>query len=153
MNGCRVKYWAVAAGWALACAGAAAAQPVIQPPPAPRPSPVTTAAISGAEQRAPYPNFASIPSFPKDVRPLAAWKTSVMTIKTDGAMLVRLVAAEPWTLNDTEAWAADERSIATPPPPIAVGGDTEAFVAAMRERATPPPPLHHTAGAHPASQP
>jgi hypothetical protein len=153
MNGCRVKYWGVAAGWVLACAGAAAAQPAISPPSAPQPSPVTTAAIAGAEARAPYPSFASIPAFPKDVRSVAAWKASVISIKAEGADLVRLIAAEPWTLNNTEAWAADERAIATPPPPVAVGGDTEAFVAAMRERATPPPPLHHTAGAQPASHP
>jgi len=153
MNGCRVKYWSIAVGWALACAGAAAAQPVIHAPPAQPPSPVTTAAIAGAEARAPYPSFASIPPSPKDVRSVAAWKASVIEIKTEGADLVRLIAAQPWTLNDTEAWAADERAIATPPPQIAVGGDTEAFVAAMRERAMPPPPLHHAAGAQAASHP
>jgi hypothetical protein len=151
MNGCRVIYWGFAVAWTLVWAGAAGAQPVIRPPP--EPSPVTTAAIATAEAPTGYPSLASIPAFPKDVRPLAAWKASVLSIKADGAHLLRLIAAQPWTLANTEAWAADERAIATPPPPMTTGGDTEAFVEAMRERATPPPPLHHTAGAQAATHP
>ena len=153
MNGCRLKYWGFAAALGLIGAGSAAAQPTLTPPPMHQRAPETTAAIASAEAPAAYPTFASIPAYPKDVRPLSAWKTSITTIRTDGARLTQRAAAEPWTLANTEVWAADERAIATPPAPIDSGQDTAAFLAAMRARATPPPPLRHTAGATPASHP
>jgi hypothetical protein len=152
MNGRPTIFVSVAAAL-LGLAVGARAQPVLDPPPAPSPAPATVAAMSAAEASSPYPTFAAIPAFPKDVRPLSAWKTAVMAIKASGADIEAQAAATPWTLANTEAWAADERAIATPPPPIPGGGDTEAFVAAMRARATPPPPLRHTAGATPATHP
>jgi hypothetical protein len=152
MNGFPAKYWGFAAALALVGSGAAVAQPTITPPPV-HPSPVTTAAIASARAPAAYPSFASIPVYPKDVRPLSAWKSAIVSIQNAGAALHRRAASEPWTLANTEVWAADERAIATPPPPMDNGPDTAAFIAEMRERATPPPPLHHSAGAAPASHP
>jgi hypothetical protein len=152
MNGCRSRIWSFAAALALLWTGAAIAQPTLTPPPAQR-SPITTAAIASAEAPAAYPSFASIPTYPKDLRPLSAWKSAIVSIQTAGVVLTERAAAEPWTLANTEVWAADERAIATAPPPINNGEDTAAFIAQMRERATPPPPLRHTAGAAPASHP
>lgn len=149
MNGCRVRFWGFAAVVALAGAGAAVAQPVT----ASAPQGATAAAFAAAEGRAGYPRFAAVPTYPKDVRSVAAWKAAVSAIKGEGASVVAQAAAEPWTLYNTEAWADDERAIAAPPPPIPEGGDTAAFVEAMRQRATPPPPLRHAAGAQPASHP
>jgi hypothetical protein len=135
MNGFAAKYSSLTALAALAAATAAAAQA-----PAPGPS-ATKAAIAEAERHAAYPSFASVPPLPKDVRSLKDWKTSVTTTQAEGVRLTREAAAEPWTLGDTDGWAARERSQAIAPPPITAPSesDTEAFAAAMRARATPPP--------------
>ena len=144
MNGCMVRFSAIAASLALGGAGLAApacAQPTLKPPPI-HPNAATEQAIAEASKDAPFPTFAQIPSLPKDVRPMSAWKASVMTVKGEGAELAGAAAAEPWTLDDTDAWAEQQRAAAAPPPPITQASsqaDTEAFAAAMRARATPPP--------------
>jgi hypothetical protein len=148
MNGCMVNYSALAAVLVLAGAGLAApavAQPKPKPtlnlPPA-YPNPVTQQAIAAARQTAPLPTFAQIPPIPKDVRSTAQWKASVTGLKAQGAQLTQLAASEPWTLGDTDAWAASKRAEAEPPAPVTTPSsqaDTEAFAAAMRARAMPPP--------------
>lgn len=144
MNGCMGKYSAIAASLALAGAGLAApacAQPTLKPPPA-HPNAATERAFAEASKDAPFPTFAQIPPLPKDVRSMSAWKASVVTVKGEGAQLAEAAAIEPWTLGDTEGWAARERAEAAPPAPITEASsqaDTEAFAAAMRARATPPP--------------
>ncbi|HEY1426314.1 MAG TPA: hypothetical protein VGF50_06545 [Caulobacteraceae bacterium] len=144
MNGCMGKYSAIAACVALIGAGLAApacAQPTLKPPPV-HPNAATEQAFAEAAKAAPFPTFAQIPPLPKDVRGMSAWKASVMTMKGEGAQLAEAAATEPWTLGDTEGWAARERTEAAPPPPITQASspaDTEAFAAAMRARATPPP--------------
>ena len=144
MNGCMVNKTAFAAAVALIGAGFAApavAQPTLSPPPV-HPNPVTEHAIADASQDAPYPTFAQIPPLPTDVRPMGAWKASVLNVKAEGAQLAEAAAAEPWTLGDTDGWAAQERADAAAPPPITQASsqaDTEAFAAAMRARAMPPP--------------
>lgn len=104
----------------------------------------TTAAIAGADRDAPYPSFAQVPEIPKNVRTAQAWKAAVVATRAAGARVARLAARTPWTLEDTAAWAAGERAVAAPPPPMTTpaDGDTEAFVKAMRARATPPPRSH-----------
>jgi hypothetical protein len=112
------------------------------PSPTATEAPETTAAIAAARESAPYPSLASVPPRPTDVRPVKAWKSSVLTIEGQGDELTRMVAAEPWTLHDTDAWAAEERQAASPPAPITAASssaDTEAYAAALRARATPPP--------------
>jgi hypothetical protein len=138
MNGFRTFFASAAA---LAAAGgvlaAHAAIPTVTPP-----SPVITGAIADARKPAPWPKLAAVPPKPTDVRPLKAWKASVMTIRGEGDALTREAAAEPWTLHDSEAWAGDERGAAVPPPQIteaSSSADTEAYAAALRARATPPP--------------
>jgi hypothetical protein len=120
----------------------AAAQPTLAPPPPMRPNPATEKAIAEASQSAPYPTFGQIPPLPTDVRSMHAWKTSVVTLRSDGARMADLAAAGPWTLGDTEGWAERERAVAAAPAPLtqpSSEADTEAFAAAMRARAIPPP--------------
>jgi len=114
----------------------AASPPAISPP-----SPVTTRAMAGAEAESPYPTFEAIPPTPKDVRSFDAWKTAIADIKLVGLEMHSQAAAEPWTLFNTEGWAAHERAVATPPPPVtsATDASTDAIVAQMRERAKQPP--------------
>ena len=144
MNGCMAKYSTLAATLLIAGAGLGApavAQPTLKPPTA-NPNPQTQAAIAAARQPAPFPTFASIPPLPKDVRSIAEWKASVTSLKAEGAQQTEMAATEPWTLGDTEAWAATRRAAAAPPPPVTTASsaaDTEAFAAAMRARAMPPP--------------
>jgi hypothetical protein len=138
MNGFRAIFASAAAVLVAAAASGALAAPTTPPTQAPE----TTAAIAAARQSAPYPSLASVPPKPTDVRPVSAWKTAVLATQAKGDELMRMAAAEPWTLHDTDAWAAGEREAATPPPPITTASsvsDTEAFAAALRARATPPP--------------
>jgi|HubBroStandDraft_1064217.scaffolds.fasta_scaffold137507_2 hypothetical protein len=137
MNGSTGKYCGLGLALALCAGGTAlAAKPAdtSQPPPAMK------SAFDAARGPAAYPSLASVPPTPKDVRPLSAWKTAVLTTKTEGASLSREAAVEPWTLHDSEAWAAQERAEATPPAPVTVASesDTEAYAAALRARAMAP---------------
>ncbi len=157
MNDARIIYSSCAAALALVLAGVGSAAPLALPPPKPGAdyAPATKAAIAHAEAPAPYPSLTSIPAIPKDVRSIPDWKKAVLALKADGAHVTALTEAGPWTLHNTEAWAAGERAEAAPPAPTKPAQlGTAAFVAAMIARATPPPPLHHptTAGAHPTSQ-
>ena len=125
---------ALAAGWALLSVERASAQQPSQ----------TAGAISEAEKNAPYPTFASVPPAPKDVRPLGAWKTAITSIQTSGKSLASLAAAQPWTLSDTEGFAAQARAEDTPPPQVTFAQEpaTQAMVAEMRARAKAPPRSH-----------
>lgn len=145
MNGCLGEYWrgfatlAVSAVWLTAAAPALAepsAPPTLTPPPAR--SSLAVEAIAAAQKPAPYPSFKSIPSPPTDLRPVKAWRAAVLDTKAAGARIAELAAREPWTLSGSEAWAAEARREAKPPPPM-TQEDTADFVAAMRARATPPP--------------
>lgn len=122
---------ALAAGWAVLTVQLASAQPPSQ----------TTATISAAEKNAPYPTFASVPPAPKDVRPLSAWKTAITDIHASGKSLAELAAAQPWTLSDTDGFAAQARVAGTPPAQVTFAADpaTGAMVAEMRARAKAPP--------------
>jgi len=138
MNGFRAIFASATAMLAAMAATGVLAAPTTPPTPAPQ----TTAAIAAARQSAPYPSLASVPPKPTDVRPVSAWKTAVLASEAQRDELMKLAAAEPWTLHDTDAWAAEEREAASPPPPITTASsqaDTEAFAAALRARATPPP--------------
>ena len=144
MNGYPVRDCAFVASLLLVGAGfatPAAAQPTVNAPTM-HPNPATEQAIAEASKDAPYPTFAQIPPLPTDVRTIAGWKASVTSIKAEGAQMSEMAAAEPWTLGDTDNWAAQERAEAAPPPQITQASseaDTEAFAAAMRARAMPPP--------------
>ena len=127
--------------WAgSAAAGAALAAPA----PPPNASPVTLGAMAEAERGAAYPTFAGIPPVPKDVRSFQAWRGAILAIEKTGRDMDRMAAVEPWTLSDTEGWAAARRAEAIPPPPLTRAQDPglDAVVAAMRERAKQPPRTH-----------
>ncbi|HEY2708574.1 MAG TPA: hypothetical protein VGI95_11030 [Caulobacteraceae bacterium] len=134
MNGLRAKLSVVAAAALFAASTGAHAAPATS----------TADAIADAERPAPLPTFASIPPAPKDLRPFAAWRSAIHDTKVAGAQVYAEGAATPWTLGDTEGWAAHERALAAAPAPMTSPseGDTEAFVKAMRARATPPPRAH-----------
>jgi len=131
-------------GVALWLAGAPVAVCAAQPDasnPTPNPTP---GAMVAAEKNAPYPTFASVPAAPKDVRSIPAWKKAIVDIKASGARLAAQARAEPWTLSDTDGFAAWAHAEAIPPAPVtsAFDPDTEAKVAEMRARAKEPPRSH-----------
>jgi hypothetical protein len=113
-----------------------------------RPAPVDSRSTAAADVAAaskspgPYPRFSKVPPVPTDVRPTAGWRAAVL----DAAALKRQtevdVAAVPFTLTDTDAFAATERAKIPPeqtaPPAADAAQDSEAFAAAARARATPP---------------
>lgn len=103
--------------------------------------PAVSAAVANAPQHQPYPTFKQVPPAPRDVRPVAAWKAAVLAVKKDGQVMAQQQAAQPWTLDRTDAFVAQARAEATPPPPITSASDpaTDAMVAEMRARAKEPP--------------
>jgi hypothetical protein len=91
-----------------------------------------------------YPSFCSIPLPPTDVRTAAQFKTSVINARIAGRSLTRATARMHWSLTpgETEAFAAQARAQATPPPPMTPPGEAEEFARRAREEATPPPRPH-----------
>jgi hypothetical protein len=126
-------------GWALSIAAAGAlvaGGAVLADAPA-----RVSATVANAPQHSRYPTFKQVPPAPKDVRSVPAWRTAVVTVQKVGQQLAQQEAAQPWTLDGTDGWAARARAEATPPPPITTASDpaTEAMVAAMHARAKEPP--------------
>ena len=113
----------------LLIAGAASAQT----------APEVASAMAKGREPAPYPKLSEAPPSPKDVRSVSAWREAVTALKADGADVVRLADATPWTLSGTDAWAEGQRELARPPPPVTQPDlSTEAFAQRMRAEATPP---------------
>jgi hypothetical protein len=106
--------------------------------PAPVNSPAAQAILDADQHPGRYPTFQEIPPVPQDVRPSQAWRSAVASIKADNATLQAQVAADPPTLSNSEAWAAQKAAQATPPPPPE-GPSTEDYARALRDRAKPPP--------------
>jgi hypothetical protein len=90
----------------------------------------------------PYPRFSKLPPPPKDVRPAIAWRSAVADELALKAKTEHETAAIPFTLGDTDAWAANARSRVSADQahgaPADTAEQTEAFAAAERARATPP---------------
>ena len=135
----------------LACAGAssilaacATGSVLSNMGPAPVDARSTAAADVAAASRSPgpYPRFSKVPPAPTDVRPIEGWRSAVV----DASALKRQTevdaAAVPFTLTDTETFAATERAKIpaeqAAPPAADATQDSEAFAAAARARATPP---------------
>lgn len=91
-----------------------------------------------------YPKFCSIPLRPRDERTPAAFKAAVVDTRLAGAWLVKRTSPETFSLSGGEAFAAEARREATPPPPMTTPGEanTEAFIEDSRARATPPSRPH-----------
>jgi hypothetical protein len=90
------------------------------------------------------PHFSQVPAMPTDVRAVPAWRTAVVDEWAVKRRTEKEAAAIPFTLANTEQWAERTRakipaSQAVPPSPDAAA-QIEAFAAAERSRATPPPP-------------
>lgn len=103
-------------------------------------SPVAAEVAKSVRPDAAYPTFASIPPIPKDVRPHRQYGKAAAEIQQTRAALDRATADDTWTLNNTEAFAADARAAAGPELAPGTQADTEAFAKDLRKRATPPPP-------------
>ena len=91
----------------------------------------------------PYPRFANIPATPKDVRTYQAWKAAVLDEKTLKRDTDAEAAAIPFTLNNTETFAAATRARVlaqySQQAPADERAQAEAFAAQQAARATPPP--------------
>lgn len=104
-------------------------------------SPVAAEVEQMARQTGPFPTFADIPPVPADQRPLAEWGKAANQLVVAAAQLERDTAANTWTLDGTDRFAARARQEAGPPlDPGVSRATTEAFARELRERATPPPP-------------
>ena len=126
-----------AAGCALlsACVGNPFADAKVDPR-----SPIAAEVPKTVRPNAAYPTFAAIPPAPKDVRPHKQYGVAAAKVEKDAADLVAATADSTWTLNGTEAFAAQARVDAGPDLPPVQPGNTEAFVRDQKARATPPPP-------------
>jgi hypothetical protein len=91
----------------------------------------------------PYPRFSRLPTMPTDVRTLAAWRAAIQGEWAIKRQTEQAAAAIPFTLNDSETWAAAARARVSPDmsreAPADTADQSEAFAAAERARATPPP--------------
>ena len=103
-------------------------------------SPIAPEAARLTRQNAKSPSFASIPSPPTDVRPLAQYGGDANQVLAAGQALEVATAPGTWTLQSTEDFANKARRDAGPQIAPPTAGDAEAFAKALRERATPPPP-------------
>jgi hypothetical protein len=103
-------------------------------------SPVAAEVAKLARANKDYPSFSEIPPKPTDVRPIRMFGQAAKDIELARARLERETAPETWTLSNTEAFAAGARTAAGPDLPAADPRDTEAFANDLRSRATPPPP-------------
>jgi S-adenosylmethionine:diacylglycerol 3-amino-3-carboxypropyl transferase len=102
------------------------------------------AQVKAAQQApGPYPKFSQIHAIPKDVRPVTAWRANVTEALAKKQQADAAVAAYPYSLQNTEAFAADQRSripAAEAAPSTDASSATDAYAAKVRARATTPPP-------------
>jgi hypothetical protein len=108
------------------------------------PNSAVAAEVAAASQSpGPYPKLNKIPTTPTDVRPASAWKSAVVTEWTQKKQLEAQAAAIPFTLNNTEQFAAGDRSKISPQLAVQAPADAEAQAQAFADtehaRATPPP--------------
>jgi hypothetical protein len=91
----------------------------------------------------PYPKISKIPPMPTDLRTTAAWKAAVDSEQAAKRQLETTAAAIPFTLNNTEGYAASTQARINPALAIQAPADAqaqaEAYAAAQAARATPPP--------------
>jgi len=106
-------------------------------------SPVAAEVRAASASPGPYPRFVDIPARPKDVRTYQAWKEAVLSEMSLKRQTEAEAAAIPFTLNNTEGFAATTRARVLPQfsqqAPADERAQAEAFAAAQAARATPPP--------------
>lgn len=113
---------------------------------APPTDPQSAAAVQVNEAAArdrPYPRWADFPAKPKDVPTAEQFGMRVVETEEAKAILEAQARDLVWTLEDTEGWATMARGFVDPrlsqPAPADSRAQTEAWAAEMRARATPPP--------------
>ena len=106
-------------------------------------SPVAGEVAKTVRPDARYPTFATVPPVPKDLRPRRQYGVAARQVDQAAAQLEQATADNTWTLQHTEAFAAQASQAVGPELAPAQPADTEAFAAAQRKRATPPPPAKH----------
>jgi len=106
-------------------------------------SPVAPEVRAASASPGPYPRFVAIPAMPKDVRTYQAWKEAVLDEMTLKRQTEAQAAAIPFTLNNSETWAANTRARVSTQlsqqAPADERAKAEAFAAEQAARATPPP--------------
>lgn len=136
---------ALCLGAAVSLAACVSPPNLVGPPPIDATSPVAQDVIAASQVKGPFPHFRDIPAVPKDVRPVTAWRTSVLAMISQRDALASTIAATPFEIADPDLWAKNVRSqsgleTVGPAPSPASNSETEAFAKALRDRATPPPP-------------
>jgi hypothetical protein len=110
--------------------------------PVDRTSPAAAQVNAALQASGPYPKFSQIPPTPTDVRSDAAWRSAVQGVIADHRQAAASAAAYPFTLGDSEAWAAQQRAKIPPKEQSGPSQDTskssEDYAKKARARATPP---------------
>lgn len=92
-----------------------------------------------------YPHWSNFPAKPTNVPTPAMWNSQAKAMDATQAELLHEAAGLQWTLDNTDAWAAQQRALIDPafavPAPPNSEADTEAFAAKARALAVPPPPV------------
>lgn len=106
-------------------------------------SPAAAAIQAQAAERGAWPTFEGIPEVPTDLRGDEAWRMTVGEVEGDRLALLNATAPSTWSLTDTAGFAARMRDLIDfDPGDVPSAGQaaaTEAWAAQMRARATPPP--------------
>jgi hypothetical protein len=94
--------------------------------------------VDRSTQKSEFPTFCRIPLAPTDMRTPTSFKASVVAVRLAGAAVVSATAPGSFGLNDTETFAENAKTRATPPPPEQPVAelDTDAFVRDALKRAT-----------------
>jgi len=105
-------------------------------------SPAAAQVNAALQTPGPYPKFSQIPPAPTDVRSVAAWRSAVQDVGARQRQATADAAAYPFTLSNSEAWAAQERAKIPSNEQNASTEDTskstEDYANKARARATPP---------------
>ena len=92
-----------------------------------------------------YPHWSNFPAAPTNVPTVAMWNTEAKAADADQAQLLREAAGLQWTLDNTDAWAAEQRLLINPAFAVPAPADSEAstadFAAKAHALAVPPPPV------------
>lgn len=87
-----------------------------------------------------YPSFNEIPVKPADLKPARIYGEEAAALVTQRDQVVAATAPSTWTLSDTQAFADRATAVAGHEAAPTGSAETEAFAADLRKRATPPPP-------------
>ncbi len=103
-------------------------------------SPIAAEVAKSVRPQASFPTFRDIPPVPTDLRPHKEYGEQAAVIEKESAALAIATGDDTWTLNNTEAFAAQALVDAGPPIPPADPVETAAFAKDLKARATAPPP-------------